>query len=145
MAAGKEHGIRDVGFRAYDAIRLEAGIPMFGLDYWMESNPNDVGLGALLRKEGGFLGHDALTKHKANGASRRLVRLEIAKGARPVDPWGDEPVAINGTDVGTVTSGGHAHGRGASMAFSMVDAAQAKPGTALEVEILGDRYAAKVI
>lgn len=145
MAAGKEHGIRDVGFRAYDAIRLEAGVPMFGLDYWMESDPNDVGLGTLLRKDGGFLGHEALTKRKANGASRRLVRLEIAKGTRPVDPWGDEPVATNGTDVGTVTSGGYAHGRGSSMAFAMVDAAQAKPGTALEMEILGNRYATKVV
>ncbi len=135
-AAGKAHGIRDIGFRAYGAIRLEAGVPMFGLDYWMESDPNDVGLGGLLKDS---------AKRKANGASRRLVRLEIAKGARPVDPWGDEPVSINGTDVGAVTSGGYAHGRGASMAFAMVDAAQAKPGTALEVEILGDRYGAKVI
>jgi dimethylglycine dehydrogenase len=145
MAAGKDHGIRDVGFRAYEAIRLEAGVPMFGLDYWMESDPNEVGLGGLLRKDGDFLGREALAKRRTNGTSRRLVRLEIAKGARPVDPWGDEPVAINGADVGTVTSGGYAHGRGASMAFAMVDAAQAKPGTALEVEILGDRYAAKVI
>lgn len=142
MTAGREHGIRNIGFRAYDAIRLEAGVPMFGLDYWMESDPNDVGLGGLVRKDGDFLGRGA---RKANGKSRRLVRLEIAKGARPVDPWGDEPVAINGTDVGTVTSGGYAHGRGSSMAFAMVDTAQAKPGTALEVEILGDRYAAKVI
>ncbi len=136
MVAGKEYGVQNVGFRAYDAIRLEAGVPMFGLDYWMESDPNDVGLGGLL-KDG--------AKRKANGKARHLVRLEIAKGARPIDPWGDEPVAINGTDVGTVTSGGYAHGRGSSMAFAMVDAAHAKPGTSVEVEILGDRYAAKVI
>lgn len=144
MRAGEEHGVRNIGFRAYDAIRLAAGVSMFGLDYWMESDPNDVGLGEMLRKDGGFLGHDVLARKKTNGKARRLVRLEIAKGARPVDPWGDESVAINGTDVGTVTSGGYAHGRGASMAFAMVDAAYAKPGTALEVEILGDRYAAKV-
>jgi dimethylglycine dehydrogenase len=143
--AGKTHGIRDVGFRAYEAVRLEAGVPMFGLDYWMESGPNDVGLGGTLRKDGAFLGHEALTERAANGKARRLVRLEIAKGARPVDPWGDEPVAINGQDVGHVTSGGYAHGRGASMAFAMVDTAHAKPGAALEVEILGDRYKAKVV
>ncbi|MHB1218494.1 MAG: FAD-dependent oxidoreductase [Alphaproteobacteria bacterium] len=143
--AGKDHGIRDVGFRAYEMIRLEVGVPMYGLDYWMESDPNEVGLGDLLRANGDFLGREALAKRKANSKSRRLVRLEIAKGARPVDPWGDEPVAINGTDVGAITSGGYAHGRGTSMAFAMVDTAQAKPGTALEVEILGDRYVAKVI
>ena len=142
MAAGKEHGIRNIGLRAYDAIRLEAGVPMYGLDYWMESDPDSVGLGGLVRKDGGFLGHGA---KKANAKTRHLVRLEIAKGARPVDPWGDEPVAINGTDVGTVTSGGYAHWRGSSMAFAMVDPAQAKPGTALEVEILGDRYSVKVV
>lgn len=141
MSAGKDHGIRDVGFRAYESVRLDAGVPMFGLDYWMESDPASIGLGGVLRKDGGYLGSGA--KAKADG--RRLVRLEIAKGARPVDPWGDEPVCINGTDVGSVTSGGYAHGRGASMAFAMVDAAHAKPGTAVEVEILGERYAAKVI
>lgn len=142
-AAGREHGIRDVGFRAYESIRLEAGVPMFGLDYWMESDPRDVGLGGLIRPDGNFLGRNGLAKHSANG--KRLVRLEIAKGVRPVDPWGDEPVCVNGADVGSVTSGGYAHGRGVAMAFAMVDASHAKPGTALEVEILGDRYAAKVI
>lgn len=143
MAAGKDQDIRDVGFRAYEALRLEAGQPMFGLDYWTESDPRSVGLGGLVRAEGGFLGRDALAKRNANG--RRLVRLEIAKGARPVDPWGDEPVAANGKDVGVVTTGGYAHGRGTSMAFALVDAAHAVPGMALEVEILGDRYAAKVV
>ncbi len=122
---------------------VEAGVPMFGLDYWMESDPRDVGLGGLIRPDGNFLGRNGLAKHSANG--KRLVRLEIAKGVRPVDPWGDEPVCVNGADVGSVISGGYAHGRGAAMAFAMVDASHAKPGTALEVEILGDRYAAKVI
>ncbi|MFO0997765.1 MAG: FAD-dependent oxidoreductase [Alphaproteobacteria bacterium] len=132
VAAGATHGLRDTGFRAYDSLRVEAGIGFMGQDYWRESAPEAAGLPSAKGKGGA-----------ANGKTRRLVRLAIEKGPRPVDPWGDEAVISRGRDVGTVTSGAFGHGRGTSMALAMVEA-DALSGP-LEVEILGERYAARVV
>jgi dimethylglycine dehydrogenase len=129
LAAGAACGIRDVGARAYEALRIEAGVPRLGLDYWCDNGLSVAG--------GDGAGRD-------NGDGRRLVRLTIEPGPRPVDPWGDEPVIVGGRDVGTITSGAFGYRDGKSVAIALVDRGVARPGTAVEVEILGDRYAARV-
>ena len=50
----------------------------------------------------------------------------------------------DGRTVGIVTSGGYGHTIGRSIAWAYVEAPLAVAGTALEVEILGERRPARV-
>ena len=57
----------------------------------------------------------------------------------------DEAILKDGECVGYVTSGGYAHHLQQSMALGYVPAELAGDGTELEVEINGERYAARVV
>ena len=61
-----------------------------------------------------------------------------------IDVSGDEAVLQGDVAVGYVSSGGYAHHVGKSVALAYVPPALALPGTALEVEINGERFAAVV-
>ena len=74
---------------------------------------------------------------------QRFVTLEVAVG--DADPFGNEPVYRDGVMVGRTTSGAYGYTLGKSMALAYVKAAYAAPGTALEVEILGERCPARII
>jgi dimethylglycine dehydrogenase len=58
---------------------------------------------------------------------------------------GNEPVWSNGSLAGVVTSGAYGHAAKKSLAFAYVQPELAAVGTALEVQILGDRRKARVI
>lgn len=61
-----------------------------------------------------------------------------------IDVSNDEAIFRDGAAVGYVSSGGYAHHVGKSMAMGYVSSEHAAPGTQLEVEILGETYAAEV-
>ena len=58
MAAGKPHGIRPVGYRALESLRLEKGYRAWGSDITPNDTPFEAGLGwaVKLRKNTDFLG-----------------------------------------------------------------------------------------
>jgi sarcosine dehydrogenase len=62
MTAGKAHGIRPVGYRALESLRLEKGYRAWGSDITPNDNPLEAGLGwaVKLRKNTDFLGRKAL-------------------------------------------------------------------------------------
>ncbi len=62
-----------------------------------------------------------------------------------IDVSNDEAILKDGECVGYVTSGGYAHYVQQSMALGYVPAELAADGTALEVEINGEMYAAEVV
>jgi len=63
LAAGKEFGVLPLGTKAYDALRIEAGQPLFGSELSEDVNPLEAGLGfAVALEKGGFIGAEALRK-----------------------------------------------------------------------------------
>lgn len=66
-----------------------------------------------------------------------FAKFEVAGGGEAVHD-GDEP-------VGLVSSGGYGYTTGSGYAFAWVHPAHARPGTRLEVLILGDRRRARVL
>ena len=56
-----------------------------------------------------------------------------------------DPVYADTAQVGSVTSAGYGHRVAKNIAYAYVDPGQAEPGTVLEVGILGERYAARVV
>ena len=142
VAAGAAHGLKNLGRRGYESLRLESGIGLWGTDFASDSTPSEAGLGTLVSsKSAEFIGREAVSAP----SDRCLTRLVIAPGeSTTVDPWGGEPVFSAEREVGVVTSGGFAPALDHSLAFAMLDVPAVKTGTHLEVEILGVRRAAIV-
>ncbi|MEE8545145.1 MAG: FAD-dependent oxidoreductase [Alphaproteobacteria bacterium] len=142
-AAGKSLGLADIGFRAYDALRLEAGDRQWRREVDAEDTPFGAGLDHLVDwAKGAFVGREAANEERRRGAARRLVCLLVEASA--ADAWGGEPV-FNGADAVALTRlGGYGHRGGKSLALAVLPAALCAPGTRLAVEILGQRCPATV-
>jgi dimethylglycine dehydrogenase len=144
IEAGEEHGIVDFGMRALDSMRLEKGYRALGTEMTTKTTPFEAGLDRFvdLRKDG-FIGRESALARRDAGFGRVLVQLAVDAG--DADAHGDEPVYSGDETVGIATSGGYGHTVGRSIAFAYVDVARAVPGTALEIEIVGERLAAEVL
>ena len=139
VEAGAAQGLVTGGYRAIDALRLEKGYRAWGSDLNSETTPYEAGLGfAVKRDKGDFIGRDALDADPV----LRLVCL-LLDDPRSI-ALGSEPVRVGDTLVGRVTSGGYGYAVGASIALAYVPAAQATPGTKVEVDIFAEWVTAEV-
>ena len=120
------------GLGARDTLRLEAGLPLWGHELDETINPVAAGLRFALskrrREAADFPGAGPILSDFANGAPRQLVGL-LPQGGRPVRDGAE--LALDGTVIGIVTSGGFAPSLDAPAALGFVDAALAGPGTEL--------------
>jgi dimethylglycine dehydrogenase len=145
MAAGKGHGLKLVGYRAIDGLRLEKSYA----NLWRELNGEYTAWESNLDRfialdKGDFIGRDALIRQKVKGIGRRLATLRIA-APEGAEALGNEAVYSGGALVGRVTSAGHAYYLGFNIALAYLDEAQATPGTALEIVVFGEKVPAEVI
>ena len=115
---------------------------MWGSDVTAETTPYEAGLGFCVKLDKAFLGRDALVEAKAAGLARRLRAIVLADPSRVV--LGSEPVRIDGRIVGRVTSGGFGFSVGASIAYAYLPV-DAKPGTAVDVDVFGDWVGGEVV
>jgi dimethylglycine dehydrogenase len=143
MKTGRKYGLVNCGMRALlNSLRLEKGY-LLAADF-SEATPLQAGLEAFVSfKKGNFVGREALLKQRDGRISKRLVLLEVNAGE--ADAYGDECIRYGDEPVGRVTSGGWGHRLGKSLAFGYVRADLSALGTALTVEILGERRPAVVI
>jgi dimethylglycine dehydrogenase len=93
-------------------------------------------------KEADFIGKQAALAERAEGGRLRLRAFRVE--AKDADVIGDEPIWLDGAVVGWVTSGGHAHASGQSMAMGYVPREHADSDGPWEIELLGERLAARV-
>ncbi len=139
--AGADLAYRWYGARALMSLRLEKAWGAWGLEFRPDFNAIESGMESFIDWSKDFVGKQATLKFKQQGVSRRLVTLTIET---PIDVSLDEAILKEGDAVGYVSSGGYAHHLGQSMAMGYVSTEHAAPGTALEVEILGNQYPAVV-
>ena len=120
MAAGKPHGIRPVGYRALESLRLEKGYRAWGSDITPNDTPFEAGLGwALkLRKETEFLGRKALEKLGNAPLTKRLACFTVDD--KNVVLVGRETILRDGQPVGYLTSGGYGYTVGKNIGFGYV-------------------------
>ncbi|HKX11162.1 MAG TPA: FAD-dependent oxidoreductase [Stellaceae bacterium] len=139
---GTAHGLKDIGRRAHDALRIARGHGSWGIDFAADVTPTEAGLAGLVaREKADFLGKS--NAQQSNG--KRLVRLAISHdGGAPVDPWGFEPVFAGDRAVGAVTSGSFDMSREGSVALALVDMGVVTSAAPLSVEILGTRRRAVI-
>ena len=133
-----------VGLGARDTLRLEAGMPLYGNELDLDTNPFEAGLGRVVKldKPQDFAGKAALEKVAREGPTRKLVGL-IVEG-RGIARHG-YPVMAGETPTGVVTSGTQSPTLGVPIAMAYVAPGDAEPGTVVDVEIRGARVPARVV
>jgi len=137
--AGEPHGLLAGGYRAIDSLRLEKGYRVWAADITPDETPYEAGLGFCVRADKTFIGSDALAG--ARGPERRL-RCIVLEDPRAV-ALGNEPVQIEGTVCGRVTSGGYGYSVDRSIAYAYLPA-DVELGTPVEIDIFGQWIAGAV-
>ena len=139
--AGESVGAVDIGVRAWDALRLERGVPVVGVDIDRDLTPEEAGLGKLVawHKEG-FIGFEAA---RSRSPRTRLALLQIFSDN--VDAYQNDPVLANGRTVALVRSGGYGHRTGQSLASVALPLELVGAEATFEVEIYGRRFGARPV
>jgi len=138
--------VEPAGLGARDALRLEAGLCLYGQDIDETTTPVEAGLNWVIakrrREDGGFPGADVIISQLTDGATRRLVGIK-PDGRAPARA-GTEITLPSGEPVGTVTSGafGPTVGGPVAMGYVGIDAAEA--GTKLDLIVRGKPQPAEV-
>ncbi len=143
-AAGEPAGMVPVGLGARDTLRLEAGMPLYGNELDLATNPFEANLGRVVKldKPGDFVGRSALERVAAGSVARLLVGL-VVRG-RGIARHG-YPVYRGDRLTGSVTSGTQSPTLGQAIAMAYVAPGDAEPGTMVEVGIRDQRVPAEVV
>jgi len=145
--AGRDLGLRDAGYYALDALRIEQGRRAWGAELGPDETPLEAGMMAAvdLDKPGGFIGRDALLARQGQPLRKKLVTLVVASPEPYL--WGGESIWVNGQAAGEISSAGWSPRAGACVALGYVrgDAAnQFHTGTAVELDLWGERIGARL-
>lgn len=138
--------VAPVGLGARDALRLEAGLPLYGHDLDETTDPVEAGLawsiGKRRRMEGGFPGFERISAALRDGPSRLRVGL-LPQTKAPVRE-GAILISQSGEVVGHVTSGGFSPTLQRPIAMGYVARDHAVPGVSLATELRGQRIGVEV-
>ena len=145
--AGKTFDLSNVGLHAVNSLRLEKGFRHWGHDIGTEDNLHQAGLSFTAKPDASdFIGRDAFLKSdNSKKTERRLVQFALQ------DPdlflYHNEPIVVNETIVGYLTSAMYGHSIGSSIGMGYVNLPNLSEETLLEskveIEIACERHAAR--
>ena len=130
------------GARALLSMRLEKQWGVWTMDFRPDFTAAESGLDAFIDWNKDFIGKEAAERENRNGTKQKLVTLTIE--SEEIDVSNDEAILKNGEPIGYVSSGGYAHYVKKSVALGYVPTEHSKPGTKVQVEILGEMYNAEI-
>ena len=142
--AGQAHGLRPFGMFALDSLRLEKSYRAWKQDLSTDYTILQGGLERFVKWEKpAFKGKAALQSEKQRGVTKRFVTLTLDEPG-PCDAPYMSTIRKDGELVGETLSGGWGHRVDKSIALGMIREELAVPGTAVEIEIFGESFAATV-
>jgi folate-binding protein YgfZ len=103
-------GAHDITAEAWDTLRIEAGLPLFGVDMDADTIPLEAGIEerAISQTKGCYVGQEVVIRilHRGGGrVVRRLVAWRAdAQSAPDVVPVAGTPLIVEGKEIGRVTS-----------------------------------------
>ncbi len=143
LGAGAPEGVLPCGLGARNTLRLEAGMCLYGHEIDDTTTPWEAGLGWICKPEKGeFLGREILLQQKAAGIKHKLVGFEMLDKRIGRDGY---PVAMNGVEIGRVTSGGPAPFLKKNIGMAYVPVDRAAIGTQIEIIVRGTPVAAQIV
>ena len=109
MAAGAPLGLKPVGYRALESLRLEKGYRAWGADITPNDTPFEAGLGwaVKLKSNHDFLGRAALEAKQGKPLCKMLVGFTTER--EDVVLVGRETILRDGAFAGYLTSGGYGY------------------------------------
>lgn len=130
MSSGKA---MPCGLGCRDTLRFEAGLPLYGDEISAEISPIEACLSMFVKLDKGyFVGRDVVKKQKEEGATRKLVGIELTDNAIPRHGY---EVLAEDKVIGYVTTGYHSISIDKSVAVALIDAKYAKKGTPVQIHI----------
>jgi aminomethyltransferase len=136
-----------IGLGARDSLRLEAGLCLYGNDLDELTTPIEAGLTWVIGKRRklawDFPGGQVMRDQLDNGPLRR--RVGIRPDGRAPARGGNTIVAEDGTEAGTVTSGGFGPSMNAPVAMGYVRKDLADDGSRLNIMVRGKTIPATVV
>ena len=143
VAAGRDLGLVHFGARALNSLRLEKSFGNWAREYRPIYTPSEAGLDRFVDlSKPDFIGRSAVAREREQAPARRLVTFVV--DAADADAIGDEPVWQDGKVIGWVSSGGYGHCVGKSIALGYIPSALALSDAHFDIEILGERRAARL-
>jgi len=120
LEAGEVQGIKNVGYRAIETLRLEKGYCAWGAELTPDHTPLEAGLGwaVKLGQNIDFIGRDALLSQREEPLPKRLVGVSIEDPS--ITLLGRETILRNGERVGWLTSAGYGYTLGKSIGYGYV-------------------------
>jgi len=143
-AAGEAHGIANFGSYALNAMRLEKGFKGASEFTNEVTLPEADAMRFVKMDKDDFLGRDK-TQESLDKAALPWVCVYMEVDSVNADPHSSETIYMDGERVGQVSSGGYGFTTGKSLAFGYVNPKAAKPGTELEIIVLGELRDARVL
>ena len=131
------------GSYALNAMRIEKGYHGWGADFGSEYTLFDAGLGRFANmKKGDFVGRAAVSAQAAVPAEWEWIGLEITEESP--EPLSSDPILVDGTWIGYVTSASYGYRTGKLLALGYVKTGSIGLGATCQVRILGkDRPAVR--
>jgi len=133
-----DSGIAPVGETAAETLRIEAGIPRWGIDMDATTIPLECGLGPshISHTKGCYLGQEVIHRIYARGHTNRTLVGFLVDGPE-LPTRGDRVLWMEGDtarEVGWTTSATHSPSLAASIALGYVRREHAAPGTHLRTQ-----------
>jgi glycine cleavage system T protein len=143
LEAGKPLGLRPVGLAALNILRIEAGIPWYGLDMDERRIVLEVGLEhAISFKKGCYLGQEVVERASARGHVNRKLSGLLVQGDIP--PNSGDKIFHEAQEVGWVTSVVISPHLDRPIALGYIRREQAVAGTQLRIDRSGTPVIAEV-
>jgi folate-binding protein YgfZ len=153
-ASGRDtHRVRPVGWFALNIARIEAGTPLYGIDFGPDNLPHETGVlsDRVSFTKGCYVGQEIVARIESQGKPKQtLVGLRPARdllpvAGSPVYAPAEDDASGSGPQVGTVTSSTLGPMLGsAPIAFGMIQASHAEPETTVVVSAEGEHVEAAV-
>jgi glycine cleavage system T protein len=134
MKEGGEHGIKPAGRAALDVLRIEAGIPVYGLDMDGETIPIEAGIWSALNFEKGcYVGQEVIARIRWRGHVNRHLAGFISADERPFERGSE--VLLGEKKIGIVTSVAFSPALGKPVALGYIRREFKEPGTNVGIKL----------
>ncbi len=129
----RDAGAVEVGRDAAEVVRVESGVPLFGVDMDEETIPLEAGIQdrAISFTKGCYVGQEVIVRvlHRGHGrVAKKLVQLEIEATSEADLPAPGTAIQKDGTQAGTLTSVAWSPRLGKGVALGYVHRDYAEPG-----------------
>lgn len=135
-------GASPVGSDVLKIVRVEAGLPVYGIDIDEEVLAPEVGRPAISYTKGCYLGQETIVRIRDLGHVNRMLRgLKIVEGSELPRR---SKVFREDKEVGEVTSSVRSPRMGGAIALAYLHRSCQEPGTRVEVAVDAERVIAEV-